>query len=114
MMNKQWISVIIAACFEVGWVIGLKHATSVLEWIGTAIAIFISFYLLIKAGEHLPVGTVYAIFVGLGTAGTVCADSLLFGEPWKLAKIICIVVLLAGVVGLKLVTGEPKEQEVSK
>jgi len=59
-------------------------------------------------------GTVYAIFVGLGTAGTVCADSLLFGEPWKLAKIICIVVLLAGVVGLKLVTGEPKEQEVSE
>lgn len=50
-MNKQWISVIIAACFEVGWVIGLKHATSVLEWIGTVIAIFISFYLLIKAGS---------------------------------------------------------------
>ena len=40
-MNKQWISVIIAACFEVGWVIGLKHATSVLEWIGTAIAILL-------------------------------------------------------------------------
>ena len=51
------------------------------------------------------------MFVGLGTAGTVCADSLLFGEPWKLAKILCIVVLLAGVVGLKLVTGEPKEKE---
>ena len=48
MMNKQWISVIIAACFEVGWVIGLKHATSVLEWIGTAIAIFISFICSLK------------------------------------------------------------------
>ncbi|EAZ87234.1 small multidrug resistance protein [Bacillus sp. B14905] len=113
-MNKHWLSVIIAACFEVGWVIGLKHASTVWEWIGTAIAIYVSFYLLIKAGEHLPVGTVYAIFVGLGTAGTVCADSLLFGEPWKLAKILCIVVLLAGVVGLKLVTGEPKEKEVTE
>ncbi len=109
-MNKQWLSVVIAAFFEVGWVIGLKHAGSVLEWMGTAIAIFVSFYLLIRAGESLPVGTVYAIFVGLGTAGTVCADSLLFGEPWKLAKILCIVVLLAGVVGLKLVTGDSEEK----
>ncbi|MCL1696698.1 MULTISPECIES: multidrug efflux SMR transporter [unclassified Lysinibacillus] len=111
-MNKQWLSVVIAAFFEVGWVIGLKHAGSVLEWMGTAIAIFVSFYLLIRAGESLPVGTVYAVFVGLGTAGTVCADSLLFGEPWKLAKILCIVVLLAGVVGLKLVTGNSEEKGV--
>ena len=111
-MNKQWVSIFIAAFFEVGWVIGLKHANSVLEWLGTAIAIFISFYLLIKAGESLPVGTVYAVFVGLGTAGTVLADSLLFGEPWKLAKIASIVVLLAGVVGLKLLTGEPADKEV--
>jgi len=113
-MNKQWASVIIAAFFEVGWVIGLKHAGNNIEWIGTAVAIFVSFYLLIKAGESLPVGTVYAVFVGLGTAGTVCADSLLFGEPWKIAKIVCIVVLLSGVVGLKLVTGEPKDKEVSE
>ncbi|MEY9970610.1 paired small multidrug resistance pump [Lysinibacillus sp. RC46] len=113
-MNKQWLSVIIAAFFEVGWVIGLKHAGNALEWIGTAIAIFVSFYLLIKAGECLPAGTVYAVFVGLGTAGTVCSGSLLFGEPWKLAKILCIAVLLAGVVGLKLVTGEPKEKEVNE
>lgn len=113
-MNKQWGSVMIAACFEVGWVIGLKHAANGLAWIGTGLAIFVSFYLLIKAGERLPVGTVYAVFVGLGTAGTVCADSLLFGEPWKLAKMVCIAVLLAGVIGLKLVTGEPAEKEVAK
>lgn len=113
-MNKQWASVFIAAFFEVGWVIGLKHANSTLEWIGTGIAIFVSFYLLIKAGESLPVGTVYAVFVGLGTAGTVLSDSLLFGEPWKLAKIASIAVLLAGVVGLKLVTGEPVDKEVKE
>lgn len=113
-MNKQWLSIFVAAFFEVGWVIGLKHANSVLEWVGTAIAIFISFYLLIKAGESLPVGTVYAVFVGLGTAGTVLADSLLFDEAWKLAKIASIAVLLAGVVGLKLVTGEPRDNEVKE
>ena len=111
-MNKQWISVLVAAFFEVCWVVGLKHADHMVEWMGTGIAIFVSFYLLIKAGERLPVGTVYAVFVGLGTAGTVLADSLFFGEPWKLAKIISIAVLLAGVVGLKLVTGEPVEKEV--
>ncbi|MFJ7734969.1 DMT family transporter [Lysinibacillus sp. NPDC097287] len=113
-MNKQWLSIFVAAFFEVGWVIGLKHANSVLEWLGTVIAIIISFYLLIKAGESLPVGTVYAVFVGLGTAGTVLADSLLFGEPWKLAKIASIAVLLAGVIGLKLLTGEPVDKEVKE
>lgn len=113
-MNKQWASVIIAAFFEVGWVIGFKHAGNIIEWIGTAIAIFVSFYLLIKAGENLPVGTVYAVFVGLGTAGTVCADSLLFGEPWKIAKVLCISVLLVGVVGLKLVSEKPEDIGVSE
>jgi len=110
-MNTTWIKVIIAALFEVGWVIGLKHADSVLEWAGTAIAIFVSFYLMIVASRNLPVGTVYAVFVGLGTAGTVIAEIALFGEPFKVAKAALIILLLAGVVGLKLVSGPVKEQE---
>ncbi|MFU0791891.1 DMT family transporter [Virgibacillus proomii] len=103
-MNKDWMKVFIAAFFEVFWVIGLKHADSFWEWIGTVIAIIISFYLMIMAGKKLPVGTVYAVFVGLGTAGTVFSDIVIFGEPFKVAKIILILILLAGVVGLKLVT----------
>lgn len=98
------MKVFIAAFFEVFWVIGLKHADSFWEWIGTVIAIIISFYLMIMAGKKLPVGTVYAVFVGLGTAGTVFSDIVIFGEPFKVAKIILILILLAGVVGLKLVT----------
>ncbi|MEG0259229.1 MAG: multidrug efflux SMR transporter [Lysinibacillus sp.] len=111
-MNKQWMSVFIAAFFEVGWVVGLKHADNILEWMGTAIAICISFYLLIRAGEFLPVGTVYAVFVGLGTAGTVCLGILLFDEPFSISKIVLIFILLAGVIGLKLLTGEDSKRGV--
>ena len=105
-MNKDWMKVFIAAFFEVFWVIGLKHANSIWEWTGTVIAIIISFYLMIMAGRKLPVGTVYAVFVGLGTAGTVFSDIVIFGEPFKVAKIILILILLAGVIGLKLVTDD--------
>lgn len=109
-MNKIWISVVIAAFFEVGWVIGLKHAAGFLEWGGTVIAIIISFYLMIMAGRDLAVGTVYAVFVGLGTAGTVLAEIILFDAPVVPAKLALIVVLLSGVISLKILSNE-KEKE---
>lgn len=110
-MKTQWISVLIAAVFEVCWVVGLKHASGFWEWTGTVIAIIISFYLLIEAARKLPVGTVYAVFTGMGTTGTVLAGIVFFDEPVKIAKLLLIVVLLAGVIGLKTVTGEQKEQK---
>jgi paired small multidrug resistance pump len=108
-MNKEWMKVFIAAFFEVFWVIGLKHADDVWAWIGTTVAIVVSFYLMIMAGKTLPVGTVYAVFVGLGTAGTVMSDILFFGQDFNIAKIGLILLLLIGVVGLKLVTKEQEE-----
>ncbi|WP_053368067.1 DMT family transporter [Bacillus sp. FJAT-27245] len=105
-MNSNWMKVFIAAIFEVAWVIGLKHADGFLEWAGTVLAIAVSFYFLILAGRNMPVGTVYAVFVGLGTAGTVLSDIVLFGEPFRAEKILLIAILLAGVIGLKLVTGD--------
>lgn len=109
-MNTDWVKVIIAAFFEVFWVIGLKHANDFWTWTGTVIAIIVSFYLMIMAGKKLPVGTVYAVFVGLGTAGTVFSDILFFDEPFKLAKVLLILVLLGGVVGLKLVTQDSDKE----
>src|SRR5690625_4818807 len=103
-MNTNWLKVIVAAIFEVFWVIGLKHADNFWTWSGTVIAIIISFYLMIMAGRKLPVGTVYAIFVGLGTAGTVFSEIIFFAEPFEMQKVLLIFVLLAGVIGLKLVT----------
>lgn len=103
-MNRIWISVVVAACFEVVWVIGLKHATTSLEWFGTLVAIGVSFYLMIMAGRYLPVGTVYSVFVGLGTVGAVFADTFFFGQPLHWLKIGLIGVLILGVVGLKVLS----------
>lgn len=111
-MNIEWVKVYIAAFFEVFWVVGLKHAEGFLPWTGTVIAIVVSFYLMIMAGRKLPVGTVYAVFVGMGTAGTVIADILFFGEPLQVAKLLLIAVLLTGVVGLKLITDDQQVKGV--
>jgi paired small multidrug resistance pump len=109
-MNAVWVKVFVAALFEVFWVIGLKHADDFWTWAGTVLSIIISFYVMIMAGRKLPVGTVYAVFVGLGTAGTVISEILFFGESFKMSKILLILLLLAGVMGLKLVTKD-KVQE---
>ncbi|MEW5068517.1 multidrug efflux SMR transporter subunit YkkC [Bacillus subtilis] len=107
----KWGLVVLAAVFEVVWVIGLKHADSALTWSGTAIGIIFSFYLLIKATHSLPVGTVYAVFTGLGTAGTVLSEIVLFHEPVGWSKLLLIGVLLIGVIGLKLVTQDETEEK---
>lgn len=112
-MNSEWVKVIIAALFEVFWVIGLKHANDFWSWSGTVISIYISFYLMIMAGKRLPVGTVYAVFVGLGTAGTVFSEIVFFNEPFNLTKILLILLLLIGVIGLKLVTDDRPERTES-
>lgn len=113
-VSKTWLTVCIAALIEVSWVIGMKHASGFLEWGGTVLAIIISFVLMIKASRSLPVGTVYAVFVGLGTAGTVLAELILFGAAVQVEKIALITVLLAGVVGLKMLSKEKKEVGGSK
>ncbi len=109
--NSEWTKVVGAAIFEVIWVIGLKHASTVWEWLITGIAIIISFYVIISASSELPVGTVYSVFIGLGTAGTVIADIIIFGEPFKLMKLVLVLILLAGVIGLKIVTQDPSLKE---
>ncbi|GIP28778.1 multidrug resistance protein YkkC [Paenibacillus sp. J23TS9] len=105
-MNRHWLFVILGGVVEVLWVSGLKHSSSILEWILTAVAIIISFFLIVEASKHLPVGTVYAVFTGLGTAGTVVTEMLVFGEPFRWSKTLLILLLLAGVVGLKMITSD--------
>ncbi|MEK5522743.1 DMT family transporter [Heyndrickxia sp. FSL W8-0423] len=109
-MNVHWSKVVIGAIFEVIWVMGLKHADNLITWSGTIIAIILSFYLMIMAGKHLPVGTVYAVFVGLGTAGTVIAEIVFFHEPFKLSKFLLIALLLVGVIGLKIFSNETNHE----
>ena len=109
-MDINWMKVFVAAFLEVFWVIGLAHAYDIWTWTGTVILIIVSNYLMIVAAQVLPAGTVYAVFVGLGAGGTVIAEILFFGEPFKWGKVILIAFLLSGVVGLKLVTENPNDQ----
>ncbi|MFD0617278.1 MULTISPECIES: multidrug efflux SMR transporter [Paenibacillus] len=109
-MNKHWLMVLVASMLEVVWVSGLKHASTWYEWLGTVIIIAICFTVFMRASKALPLGTVYAVFTGLGTAGAVIAEMLFFGEPFNLIKILLIALLVAGVVGLKSIT-KPKEAE---
>ncbi|WP_435303506.1 DMT family transporter [Staphylococcus hyicus] len=104
MMN--WLKVVIGACFEVAWVIGITHATTVWAWLFTVIAIALSFALLLNASQSLPVGTTYATFVGLGTTGVTLVDFWVFGEPFRILKLLLIICLLLGVIGLKMTTTE--------
>jgi paired small multidrug resistance pump len=110
-----WFLVVIAALFEVGWATGLKYANDSLTWILTAIAIIISYGILIISSTRLPTSTVYAVFVGLGTVGTVAVDMIFFGTPLNIGVILFILLLLIGVLGLKTVTDRKiKQKEVGR
>ena len=110
-MNRNWLLVFVAGFFEILWVAGLKHANHTLSWMGTAIAIALSFFMLIRASAKLPVGTVYAVFTGMGTAGTVLVEMVVFGEPFRWIKLVLIGLLVSGVVGLKMVTKEDSDEK---
>jgi len=113
-MNRSWMFIFIGAFFEVIWVSGFKHADDALSWGATVVSLVISFYLVIAATNQLPVGTVYAVFTGLGTAGTVIAEMAVFGEPVKVLKLLLIALLLAGVLGLKLVGSSADSRKEAK
>lgn len=100
-----WILLLIAGLFEVGWAIGLKYTegfTRLWPSLATLAAMAISFWLLGEAMKSLPVGTAYAVWVGVGAVGTVILGILLFNEPASVARIVSVLLIVAGIVGLKL------------
>ncbi|WP_274307123.1 DMT family transporter [Solibacillus daqui] len=105
-MTKYWLLVLLAGLIEIGWAMGLKYAHTIPFWIGVIALIVLSFYILIIATNKLPVSTVYAVFTGIGTAGTVIVETLLFNEPFSMTKISFILLLLVGVIGLKMLSSE--------
>lgn len=108
-----WTYVILAAIVEVFWVIGLKYSETLLEWLGTGVAIFFSFYFIIKACEHIPAGTVYAVFTGSGAAAIAIIDFTIFDSPFAFSKAFLIALIIFGVIGIKLTTDE-EETEVER
>lgn len=105
----KWLKVILAGLVEIIWVTGLNNADSIFSWLFTLIFIILSFYLVINATKSLPVGTVYAIFVGIGSAGTVIVDILFFNQPFTFMKILLVTLLIIGIIGLKLSTTDDVE-----
>ena len=108
MLNIYWVSVFVATIFEVLWVIGLKYSSNIIEWITTIIFIALTFVLLTYAGKKLPISTTYTVFTGIGTVGTILVDIVFFGEELSMIKILFILLLIIGVVGLKVVTDSPQ------
>ena len=107
-----WLYVLFAAIVEVFWVIGLRYSDSVLDWTGTTIMITLSFYLIIKACENLPSGTVYAVFTGSGAAAIVLIEFIVFDAEFSLIKILFIGLIIVGVVGIKITDNGEKDSQV--
>jgi quaternary ammonium compound-resistance protein SugE len=103
----DWILLLVAGLLEVGWAIGLKYTegfTRLWPSVWTAGAMAASIVLLALALKTIPVGTGYAVWTGIGAAGTAILGIILFAEPATAARLGCIALIVAGIVGLKLVT----------
>jgi paired small multidrug resistance pump len=103
----NWLFVIIAGILEIIWASGLKHADTLLDWITTIVLILISFILLIRAYKTIPVAAAYTVFVGIGTVGTYFVGIFL-GEPYSISQLFFLMVLLAGIIGMKTFTKNEK------
>ena len=102
-----WIILVLAGFFETGWAVGLKAShgfTKLWPSVWTAVSMTISVVLLGVAMKSLPVGTAYAVWTGIGAVGAVILGIVLFDEPAGAARLLSVFLIVAGIVGLKLVT----------
>lgn len=101
----HWMYLFIAGLFEISWAVGLKFThgfSQIIPSVLTVIGMIASFYFLALALKHLPLGTAYAIWTGIGTIGTVIFGIILFKEPVSAMRLICIALIVSGITGLKL------------
>jgi quaternary ammonium compound-resistance protein SugE len=102
-----WIYLFVAGLFECGWAIGLKYTngfTNLIPTLLTVAAMAISFLLLSAAMKTIPVGTAYAVWTGIGATGVAILGMALFGESQEWMRIICLLLIVSGIVGLKLLS----------
>jgi len=113
-MNKAWIYVVLTCLFELIWVYGFNTAETWWEW-GIVIGIIaIDFHYLPKACASLPTGTVYAVFSGVGTIGTVLMDVFLFEGNFNMGMFLFVALIIIGVIGLNLADNQAEEKESMK
>ncbi|WP_127469873.1 quaternary ammonium compound efflux SMR transporter SugE [Thiomicrorhabdus aquaedulcis] len=100
-----WAILILAGLFEVVWAVGLKYTegfTRLWPTLGTLVAMVLSVWLLSLAMKSLPASTAYAIWVGVGAVGTVIFGIIMLAEPISAGRIISVLLIIAGIIGLKL------------
>ena len=105
--SDLWTYLIIAGLLEIGWAIGLKYTqgfTRLWPSVGTAICMIVSFVLLSLALKTIPVGTGYAVWTGIGAAGTALVGMAILGESREVGRLLCIALIVSGVIGLKMVS----------
>lgn len=101
-----WIILLLAGVFEVVWAVGLKYTVGFTRlWPTLIVVVFmaVSIFMLGMAVRTIPIGTAYAVWTGIGAVGTVIVSIFLFGEPATAARLACIVLIVAGIAGLKYV-----------
>lgn len=101
-MNKSWVYLFLTCFSELVWIYGFNTASTWWHWLFIICFILLDFHFLAKACENIPTGTVYAIFAGAGTIGTICMDVFFFNEKLSVAQLFFILLIIAGVIGLKL------------
>jgi quaternary ammonium compound-resistance protein SugE len=104
-----WVFLAVAGLFECGWAIGLKYTEGFSRlWpsIFTIVMMIVSFQLLSLSMKSIPVGTAYAVWTGIGAAGVALLGMVLFGESRDVMRIVCLLLIVSGVIGLKVFSGE--------
>ena len=102
-----WVVLTVAGLFEIGWAIGLKYSegfSKPLPSVLTVVAMAFSLWLLAVAMKTIPVGTAYAVWTGIGAVGVAILGMLLFGESRELLRVACLFLIIAGIIGLRLVS----------
>ena len=102
-----WAVLFVAGLMEIGWAIGLKYTEGFTRLVPSALTLacmLASIVLLGLAVKTLPIGTAYAVWTGIGAVGTAILGIILFGDPATALRLACIGLIVAGIVGLKLVT----------
>jgi len=102
-----WVYLFLAGLGEVGWAVGLRYTegfTRLVPSVLTVLTMTVSVFLLAQAVRTLPIGTAYAVWTGIGAAGTAILGMVLFGEPREAARLLCLALIVVGAVGLRLAT----------
>jgi quaternary ammonium compound-resistance protein SugE len=102
-----WFALLVAGLLEIGWALGLKYSDGLTRFwpsVATVVAIALSFALLGLSLKSVPFGTAYAVWTGIGAAGTMIIGMIAFGESTDIARVTCLNLIIAGMVGLKLVS----------